>query len=194
MPRGQGQWPKIFKYVHTLGFFSLGASIILSVPLCCLPSSFLLVIKCSKPSTFSIWCDQWRQSVVLVFFKFFLLTTVFVPLHPLLLYLPFLAVYFINILLWRHICFCYYLLHQLDINISLVQCNIVVTTNFLGGGGGGGSSVGRALDSWFDSCCGRPLPTGWVSVSIMWPAETEVMVCVAASKIVRRQSWDPSPI
>ena len=38
-----------------------------------------------------------------------------------------------------------------------------------------------AQDSWwegpgFDSRCGRPLPTGWVGVSIMWPAETEVMV------------------
>ena len=36
-------------------------------------------------------------------------------------------------------------------------------------------------DSWwggpgFDSCCGRPLATGWVGVSIMWPAETEVIV------------------
>ena len=46
---------------------------------------------------------------------------------------------------------------------------------------GRGSSVGRARDSWwggpgFDSRCGRPLPTGWVGVSIMWPAETEVMV------------------
>ena len=46
---------------------------------------------------------------------------------------------------------------------------------------GRGSSVGRAHDSWwgglgFDSRCGRPLPTGWVGVSIMWPAETEVMV------------------
>ena len=28
----------------------------------------------------------------------------------------------------------------------------------------------------FDSRWGRPLPTGWVGVSIMWPAETEVMV------------------
>ena len=49
------------------------------------------------------------------------------------------------------------------------------------GGGGGGSSVGRLRDSWwggpgFDSRCGRPLPTSWVGVSIMWPAETEVMV------------------
>ena len=46
---------------------------------------------------------------------------------------------------------------------------------------GYGSSVGRMCDSWwwgpgFDLCCGRPIPTGWVSVSIMWPAETEVMV------------------
>ena len=37
---------------------------------------------------------------------------------------------------------------------------------------GCGSSVGRARDSWsggpeFDSRCGRPLPTGWVGVSIM---------------------------
>ena len=44
-----------------------------------------------------------------------------------------------------------------------------------------GSSIGRARDSWwggpgFDSRGGRPLPTGWVGVSIMWPAETEVMV------------------
>ena len=31
------------------------------------------------------------------------------------------------------------------------------------GGGGGGSSVGRARDFR----CGRPLPTGWVGVSIM---------------------------
>ena len=35
-----------------------------------------------------------------------------------------------------------------------------------------GSSVGGALDSWsggpgFDSLCDRPLPTGWVGVSIM---------------------------
>ena len=42
-------------------------------------------------------------------------------------------------------------------------------------------SVGGACDSWWggpglDSRCGRPLPTGWVGVSIMWPAETEVMV------------------
>ena len=28
----------------------------------------------------------------------------------------------------------------------------------------------------FDSRCGRPLPTGWVGVSIMWSAKTEVMV------------------
>ena len=40
------------------------------------------------------------------------------------------------------------------------------------GGGGGGSSVGRASDFWsgrpgFDPRCGRPLPTGWVGVSIM---------------------------
>ena len=38
--------------------------------------------------------------------------------------------------------------------------------------GGRGSSVGRARDLWsggtgFDSLCGRPLPTGWVGVSIM---------------------------
>ena len=46
---------------------------------------------------------------------------------------------------------------------------------------GRGSSVGRARDSWlggrgFDSRCGRLLSTGWVGVSIMWPAETDVMV------------------
>ena len=45
----------------------------------------------------------------------------------------------------------------------------------------GGSSVGRARDSgWggpgFDPRCGHLLPTGWVGVSIMWPAETKVMV------------------
>ena len=60
---------------------------------------------------------------------------------------------------------------------------------------GWGSSVGRERDSWrggrrFDSHCGRPLPNGWVGVSILWPAETEVMVsrsvsCMAARKIVR---------
>ena len=47
--------------------------------------------------------------------------------------------------------------------------------------GGGGISVCRARDSWwgdpgFDLHCGRPLPTGWVGVSIMWTSETEVMV------------------
>ena len=50
-----------------------------------------------------------------------------------------------------------------------------------GGGGEGGSSVGRARDFWwggpgFDSRCDRQLPTGWVGVSIMWPAEIEAMV------------------
>ena len=44
-----------------------------------------------------------------------------------------------------------------------------------------GSSVGRPRDTWwggpgFDSRCSRPLPTGLVGVSILWPAETEVMV------------------
>ena len=29
---------------------------------------------------------------------------------------------------------------------------------------------------WFDSRFGRLLPTDWVGVSIMWQAETEVMV------------------
>ena len=47
--------------------------------------------------------------------------------------------------------------------------------------GGRGSSVDRARDSWsggpgLDPRCGRPLPTGWVGVSILWPTETEVMV------------------
>ena len=46
---------------------------------------------------------------------------------------------------------------------------------------GRGSSVGRAHHSWWEGrgcgrSCGRPLPTGWVGVSIMWPAEAEVMV------------------
>ena len=45
---------------------------------------------------------------------------------------------------------------------------------------GGGSSVDRARNSWwggrgFDPRCGHPLPTGWDGVSIMWPADTEVM-------------------
>ena len=66
--------------------------------------------------------------------------------------------------------------------------NTVVCWQFEGGGGGG-TSVGRARDSgWggpgFNPRCGRPLPTGWVGVSILWPAETEVMsphsvLCVA---------------
>ena len=71
--------------------------------------------------------------------------------------------------------------------------------------GGRGSSVGRARDSWwggpgFDSRCGRPLPTGWVGVSIMWPAETEVMVsqlCLNMWQHVKLSdalSWGPSAI
>ena len=40
---------------------------------------------------------------------------------------------------------------------------------------GRGSSVGRERNSWwegpgFDSRCGRPLPTGWVGVSIIRPS------------------------
>ena len=62
------------------------------------------------------------------------------------------------------------------------------------------SSVVTACNSWWGGCgfdplsvC--PLPTGWVGVSIMWLAETEVTVsplwlCVAARRIIRRQSWD----
>ena len=61
--------------------------------------------------------------------------------------------------------------------------------------GGRGSAVGRArllvrkvMD--LDPRSGRPLPTGWVGVIIMWPAEAEVMVSplclrVAARKIAR---------
>ena len=64
---------------------------------------------------------------------------------------------------------------------SMNQSNPLLTLRGGGGGRGGGSSVGRARDSWwggpgFDSRCGRPLPTGWVGVCIMWPTEMEVMV------------------
>ena len=46
----------------------------------------------------------------------------------------------------------------------------------------------------FIPCTGSPVPNGWDDDSIMWPAETEVMVsllclCVAAGKNVRCQSW-----
>ena len=68
-------------------------------------------------------------------------------------------------------------------------------------GEGGGSSVSRVRDFWsgdrgFDPGFGRPIPTGWVGISIMRQTGTEVMVsplylCVAARKIVRRQSWNP---
>ena len=42
-------------------------------------------------------------------------------------------------------------------------------------------SVGKSRNSWwggpgFDSRCDRPLRTGRVGVSIMWPAEAEVIV------------------
>ena len=48
----------------------------------------------------------------------------------------------------------------------------MVYQTLFGRKGGRGSSVGRARDSWsggpgFDPRCGRPLPTGWVGVSIM---------------------------
>ena len=54
----------------------------------------------------------------------------------------------------------------------------------LGGGGGGGGEIAQSVeratpgeeDLGFDFRCGRPLPTGWVGVSIMRLAETEVMV------------------
>ena len=43
------------------------------------------------------------------------------------------------------------------------------------------SSVRGPHDSWFGDCgfdfrSGRPLSTGWVAVSIMRPAEAEIMV------------------
>ena len=59
--------------------------------------------------------------------------------------------------------------------------NLLISFGISRSGRGRGSSVGRARDFWsggprFDSRCGRPLPTGWVGVSIMWPANTEVGV------------------
>ena len=65
-----------------------------------------------------------------------------------------------------------------------------------------GSSVGRARDSWWggpglDPRCGRPLPTGWVGVSSMWPAETEVMVsplCLACDSTYNFQTSVLGPI
>ena len=63
-----------------------------------------------------------------------------------------------------------------------------------------GNSVGRARDFWsggqgFDPCSAARAPFCQYNVT----AETEVMVyplclCVAALKIVRCQSWDPSAI
>ena len=71
-----------------------------------------------------------------------------------------------------------------------------------GCGGGGGSSVGRARNSWwggpgFDPCCGCPLPNGWVGVSIISPAETEVMVsplCLVCDNMLRCQTSVLGPI
>ena len=58
---------------------------------------------------------------------------------------------------------------------------------------GGDSSVGRLK---FDPRFRRLLPTGWIGVNIIFPTETSLVsppcLSVAASKIVRRQSWDPS--
>ena len=53
---------------------------------------------------------------------------------------------------------------------------------------GHGSSVGIVCDSWwggpgFNSRFGHPLPAGLVSVSVMWAAETEVMVSSALSHV-----------
>ena len=62
------------------------------------------------------------------------------------------------------------------------------------------SSVGRARDSggpWFDPRCSRPLPTGWVGVSIMWPAETEVMcspLCLAYGSTYNFQTSVLGPV
>ena len=55
------------------------------------------------------------------------------------------------------------------------------------------SSVGRARDSWwgspgFDSRCGRPLLSGWVSIIWQKSWSSRSVSCVAARKIVRRQS------
>ena len=72
----------------------------------------------------------------------------------------------------------------------------------LGGGGGeAGSSVHRTRNlvrrSWIRSWVRAPSLFCWISVSVMCPAETEVMVsplclCMAAPKFVRRQSWGKS--
>ena len=52
------------------------------------------------------------------------------------------------------------------------------------GGGGGGGAIAQSVERATPGeevpgsipAVGRPLFTGWVGVSIMWPAETEVMV------------------
>ena len=60
------------------------------------------------------------------------------------------------------------------------------------------SSVDRARDPWwggrgFDPYSCQTLSLGWVGVSIMLPSWLPRSVsCVAARKIVRLQSWDPS--
>ena len=65
--------------------------------------------------------------------------------------------------------------------IAVVEKREALYDNTGGGGGGGvAQSVERATPGeevpGSIPDCGRPLPTGWVGVSIMWPAETEVMV------------------
>ena len=46
---------------------------------------------------------------------------------------------------------------------------------WFGGGGGVAQLVDRAAPG-FNPRCDCPLPTGWICVSIMWRAETEVIV------------------
>ena len=69
-----------------------------------------------------------------------------------------------------------------------------------------GANISHKTGPWsggpgFDPRCGRPLPTGRVGVSIMWPAEIEVMHGLPALshvwqhvKLSDALSWGPSAI
>ena len=55
--------------------------------------------------------------------------------------------------------------------VSLIECKVSFGLSSLDSKGGAVAQSGEG-DSWsggpwFDSRCGRPLPTGWVGVSIM---------------------------
>ena len=116
-----------------------------------------------------------------------------------------LFLFFLNI-------FCLFFLICLVVFCVVVVVVVVVLTSYSfscccscsSSSKGCSSSVSRARNSWwggsgFNSGCCRPLPTGWVGFTLMWPAETSHGLPALSRvwqhvKLSEALSWGPSAI